>query len=116
VVLLTGPWSVPDCCWESLTGNNLQFLTFAFDLVILVEEERKILFQTLSEELGAKVKKNNLKSSLERWRRVSNVSHVNVSDSVHIGHINNVNVCGDSLPSSAVPQPLTKTTLNRMYV
>jgi len=70
------------------------------------------LFQTLSSELGAK---NNLKSSLEKWR-VSNVSHVGVShvgvsrDFVHIGgdgHIRDVNVCGDSLPSKAVPHPLS---------
>ncbi|MBO1350740.1 MAG: hypothetical protein EBE86_026705 [Hormoscilla sp. GUM202] len=55
------------------------------------------MFQILSSELGEKVKKNNLKASLERWR-VSNVSHVGVSskDFVNIGHIGgDVNVCGD---------------------
>jgi len=58
------------------------------------------LLDTLSPELGRKVGKNNLKSSLERLQ-VSNVSHVG-QDFVHIG---DVNVCGDSLPSKEVPDP-----------
>ncbi|MBO1352020.1 MAG: ATPase [Hormoscilla sp. GUM202] len=61
------------------------------------------LFRILSEELGEKVNKTNLRASLERWR-VSNVLHV--CKDFNINHISgDVNICGDSLPSSAVPHP-----------
>ncbi|MGK7901946.1 MAG: NB-ARC domain-containing protein, partial [Hormoscilla sp.] len=58
------------------------------------------LLQTISEELGEKVGKKNLKSALERWQ-VSNVLNF-TKDSVHIG---DVNLCRDSLPSKEVPHP-----------
>jgi len=58
------------------------------------------LLDTLSPELGEKVGKKNLKSTLERLQ-VSYFSNFG-KDLVQIGKFN---VCGDSLSSSAVPHP-----------
>ncbi|NES07114.1 MAG: ATPase [Okeania sp. SIO2F4] len=67
------------------------------------------LWKTLSETLGERLNKSNLKATLER-SQFANVSSYFLQDSVHIG---NVNLCTDNVHSPTVsppPQPQQTST------